>query len=357
VNRLPVLFQTGIPRLPYDSQKSNMLITGATGFIGRRLVAALTPRPCGPVQVLVRDSRQAGQIWPADYVTPRAGDLTRPDTLGDICNGVDTVFHLAGYAHATGVGEREALDLHLRITVKGTRSLLAAATSAGVKRFIFVSSVKAMGEGGVSCLDETSDAIATSIYGRAKRAAEDLVLAAGQASGMHTSILRLPLVYGQDNKGNLPRMIAAIDRDRFPPLRELGNKRSMVHVDDVVQAMLLAAEKPLARGQIYIVTDEKTYSTRQIYTLICSELGRPVPGWTVPLILLRQAARLGDLIGAMRGRPLAFNRDALEKLVGSAWYSSDKIHHELGFRPACTLETALPGMVSDYRASQDLQTG
>lgn len=335
-------------------QNSCILVAGATGFIGRRLVGALIQRPGIAVHVLIRDSMQAARIWPAGGVTARVGDLSRPDSLAAICNGVDTVFHLAGYAHASGVSESEEQDLHKRITVEGTRALLAAAAAAGVKRFIFVSSVKAMGEGSDFCLDESSDTPAVSTYGRAKLTAEGLVLQAGQEPGMHVCILRLPLVYGHDNKGNLPRMIAAIDRGHFPPLRELGNKRSMVHVDDVVQALLLAAESPLARGQTYIVTDEQTYSTRQLYTLICSALGRPVPGWTVPVTLLKLAARLGDLIGAVRDRPLAFSSDALDKLIGSAWYSSDKIHRELGYRPTRTLEAALPEMVAEYRTSQAL---
>ena len=211
-----------------------------------------------------------------------------------------------------------------------------------------------MGEGGDFCLDESSDTPATSAYGRAKRTAEGLVLQLGRELGMHVSILRLPLVYGHDNKGNLPRMITAIDRGHFPPLRELGNKRSMVHVDDVVQALLLVADSPSANGQTYIITDEQTYSTRHIYSLICSALGRPMPGWTMPVTLLQLIARLGDLIGAVRGRPLVFNSDALEKLIGSAWYSSAKVHRELGYRPTRTLETSLPEMVAEYRTSQAL---
>jgi UDP-glucose 4-epimerase len=337
-----------------DPENNCILVTGATGFIGRRLVGALMLRAGVAVHVLIRDSMQVARLWPTGGVTARVGDLTKPDSLGAICNGVDTVFHLAGYAHANGVPESEALDLHNRITVEGTRALLTAAATAGVKRFIFVSSVKAMGEGSDFCLDESSTTEAASIYGRAKRSAEGLVLQAGQELGMHVCILRLPLVYGHDNKGNLPRMIAAIDRGHFPPLRELGNKRSMVHVDDVVQALQLAAESPSARNQTYIVTDEQIYSTRHIYTLICNALGRPVPGWTVPVTLLQLTARLGDLIGAVRGRPWAFNSEALDKLIGSAWYSSDKIRRELGYRPMCTLGTALPEMVAEYRTSQTL---
>lgn len=309
-------------------------------------------RPGIAVYVLIRDGVQATRIWPKGGVTVRTGDLTQPDSLGATCSGVETVFHLAGYAHASGVTEDETQDLHRRITVEGTRALLAAAATAGVKRFIFVSSVKAMGEGNDLCLDESSDTIATSIYGRAKLAAEGLVLQAGRESGMHICILRLPLVYGRDNKGNLPRMIAAIDRGRFPPLRKLGNKRSMVHVDDVVQALLLAAEKPWASGQTYLVTDEQIYSTCDIYTLICNALGRPESSWKIPITLLKLVASLGDLLGRVRGRPLGFNSMVLDKLIGSAWYSSDKIHRELGYRPTRTLQAALPEMVAEYRTRQ-----
>jgi nucleoside-diphosphate-sugar epimerase len=343
--------------LSSDLQNSRILVTGATGFIGRHLVGSLLRHPGITVHALVRDSLQTAHYWPNGEVTGHAGDLTEPDSLGAVCHGVDTVFHLAGYAHASGVPEGESQDLHRRITIEGTRALLAAAAAAGVKRFVFVSSVKAMGEGGDSCLDESSPAMAASIYGRAKRAAEQRVLQSGRESGMHVSILRLPLVYGHDNKGNLPRMIAAIDRGRFPPLPELGNKRSMVHVEDVVQALLLVAEKPAAGGQIYIVTDGQVYSTRHIYTLICGALGRPVPGWTVPVVLLRLTARFGDWIGSARGRPLGFGSDALDKLIGSAWYSSAKIQHDLGYRPTRNLGDALPEMVAAYRASRSLAQG
>lgn len=329
-----------------------MLVTGATGFIGRRLIRALKQQAGIAVCALVRDKSQVARVWPMGGVMGRCGDLARPETLGEVCDSVDTVFHLAGYAHANGVTEEQAEALHTRITVAGTQALLAVAARAGVKRFVFASSVKAMGEATDSCQDESSAAAPESGYGRAKLAAERSVLGAGREQGMHVCNLRLPMVYGHDNKGNLPRMIAAIDKHRFPPLPEVGNKRSLVYVDDVVQALLLAAESPVAAGQMYIVTDEQIYSTQGIYALICAALGRSIPRWVVPAALLKLGAGVGDLIGAVRGRPFVFNSEALEKLIGSAWYSSARIHRELGYRPTHTLEMALPEMVAEYRNSQ-----
>lgn len=375
-----------------------MLVTGATGFIGRRLVEALREHDA-VVHVLVRHGLRArNPPWPAHTVIERHGDFDQPQTLNGVCAGVDTIFHLAGYSGPEPDGA--VGDAHWQVTVEGTRALLAQAQRTGVRRFVFVSSVKAMGEGGATRFDESSPVMPVSPYGRAKLEAEKLVLDAGRdrpalslsqtvpmnraaspspgpgghplprnagegesvqpaaagsrvGHGMHVCVLRLPMVYGRDNQGNVPRMIAAVDRGWFPPLPEAGNKRSMVHVEDAVQAMLLAATNPNAAGKVYIVTDGQAYSTRQIYEWICAALQRPVPRWTIPLSLLRFTARIGDWIGRLSERRFALDTDSLDKLIGSAWYSSEKISRELGYRPVHTLQEALPEMVKEYK----LRTG
>ncbi len=325
---------------------SLVLVTGASGYIGRRLVNALL-RHGVAVRAVARDAVRIKALWPFAEVEAVSADLTRPQTLAGVCDGVRTVFHLASGTDESGVTADQA---HAGGAVIGTRMLLADAVRGGATRFIFMSSVKAMGEGGQACLTETSPALPVSSYGRAKHAAEHLVFEAGRRRGLHVCALRLPLVYGgDDSKGNLPRMIAAIDRGRFPPLPETGNKRSMVHVDDVVRAALLAAERPQANGQLYLVTDGHDYSTRQIYLAICSALGKPPPRWVLPLACLRVAARLGDGIGFITRRDFPLNSETVEKLIGSAWYSSEKIHRELDFQPTRTLIDALPEMVAHYR--------
>jgi len=108
---------------------------------------------------------------------------------------------------------------------------------------------------------------------------------------------------------------------------------------------MLAAEHIEAAGQTYIVTDGEAYSTRQMYEWICDALHKPVPGWSVPPGVLNVMARAGDMIGAVRGRRFIFDSDALQKLTGSAWYSSAKIEHELGFKAQRTLQASLPDIV------------
>jgi nucleoside-diphosphate-sugar epimerase len=232
--------------------------------------------------------------------------------------------------------------------VDGTRALITEAVRAGVRRVVFVSSVKAMGEGGSNCLDENAIPQPTTFYGRAKYDAELAVREAGEKHGMQVVVLRLPLIYGAGVKGNLRRMIEAVDRGHFPPIPEVGNKRSMVDVRDVVQALLLAAQDAEANGHVYIVTDGYMYSTRQIYEWINTALGRTVPRWTVPLVLLRTSAKLGDVAGRL-GLPAPINSDALEKLLGSACYSSEKIQRDLGFRAVHCLRDVVPEMVAAYR--------
>lgn len=256
---------------------------------------------------------------------------------------VDVIFHLAGKAHALAETQQDE-DEYFRINTEGTRKLLEAAKAARVKRFVFFSSVKAMGEGGDICLDEQAACEPETLYGKSKLEAERLVLEGGFVP--EPVVLRLSMVYGPTRKGNLPRMIESIRKGRFPPLPETGNKRSMVHVDDVVRAATLAADRGSAIGQTYIVTDGQACSTRQIYEWICEALGRTIPNWKIPMPVLKDLAKIGDGIGRLRGHRFIFDSDALEKLTASACYSSLKIERELGFCPRRKLCESLPGIIA-----------
>jgi nucleoside-diphosphate-sugar epimerase len=312
------------------------LISGATGFIGRVLCQKLSAQG---VQVRAGMRQVADGPWHEAVMFDLASGTLPVDAVA----GVDTVFHLAGKAHALSETKQDERE-YFHINTEGTKTLLEAARDAGVRRFVFISSVKAMNEGGDACQDESEACHPKTPYGRSKLAAERLVLEGAYVP--EPVVLRLSMVYGFSRKGNLPRMIEAVAKGRFPPLPEVGNKRSMVHVEDVAQAALLAAEKPAAVGQTYIVTDGQACSTRQMYESICEALGKPVPSWTMPTGLLKMLAKVGDGIGGVHGRRFLFDSDALDKLIGSACYSSEKIQRELGFRPAWDLRSALPEIVT-----------
>ncbi len=323
------------------------LVTGAAGFIGRRLVRRLLGEGIR-VRAFVRSASSQSAL-PAD-AEPFLGDIREEERVRLAAQDCDTVFHLAARAHAvSGRAGDEGEDRE--VNVGGTRNVLDAIAASGGENLVFFSSVKAVGEHTDFPLDEEAPPAPESPYGRSKRKAEQLVLDASRRTGLRASCLRLPLVYGPGSKGNLVRMIRAIDRGLFPPFPPLGNRRSMVHVESVVDAALLAARNPAARGQCYFVTDA-SLSTRELYESICRALGRPVPRWYVPRTGLTLLARVGDVLGRMRGRRLPFDSDALEKLVGSAEYTSAKIERDLGFHPGISFEAALAEIVAAYRAER-----
>ncbi|MEJ2645625.1 MAG: NAD-dependent epimerase/dehydratase family protein [Gammaproteobacteria bacterium] len=320
------------------------LVTGANGFVGRRLSEQLHDAGAR-VRALLR--RPVAGPW----------DETIYGDLGDTCpasewfNGVDTVYHAAGIAHSAAQAT-SSRDVYFRVNVEGSRELADAAAAAGVERFVYWSSVKAMGEPGEDCVDEDWPYPPQDVYGVSKREAETAVLSVGETTGMHVSVLRPALVYGPGVKGNLFRMMEQIDCGRFPPLPETGNRRSMVHVDDLVQAARLAASTPAARGRVYIVTDGEVYSTRRIYDALCRGLNGQVSGWAVPGVVLSALAKAGDLFELALRKAAPINSVVVGKLLGSACYDSRRIREELGFRPGWTFEEAVDAMVDAYRIAR-----
>ena len=317
----------------------SVLVTGATGFIGRRLVMALQER-AARVRTLVRVMGSAPPDW--ERVEIVAGDLADSASLTRACAGINTVIHVAGFAHADAVNTPEFAARHWAINAKGTFRLLDAAVAAGVKCFIFLSSIKAVGElespwVDERWVDERWNTPPETAYGQAKRAAEERVLAVGRSAGIHAVNLRPALVYGPGMKGNLPRLIDAVRRGWLPPLPETGNRRSLVHVDDVVQAVLLAAALPAAAGQTYFVTDGQAYSGRELYRLIRRMLDLPEPRWTLPAPAIYGMAGLADGLLGLAGRRNRPVWTALNQVLGGAGYDSSRIQRELGYRPEWTL--------------------
>lgn len=299
------------------------LITGASGFIGSRLL---------------RDGDR-GMVRTAGSMPGRiVGDLLDPASLRRACEGVECVFHCAGYAHAFTSPD---VDAQWRINFEGTRNLVTVAGRAGVKRFVFLSSVKAMADPGDECVDEDWPGQPDTLYGRAKRAAEEAVLEAGAQYGMHVVNLRLAMVYGRGGRGNLERMARGIRAGWFPPLPETGNRRSLVHVDDVVAAIRLVAEAPGANGNTYIVADPVPYSGRQIYDAIRTVLRASALHWSIPAGLFRAGGWIGDGLGGLLRRSFPVNSEVVSRLLDSACFSPSRIERELGCRARIGLTDGL----------------
>lgn len=321
------------------------LMTGGEGFVGQALLPRLEARGlrCRVLRRTAAGSRSAGTA--TEY---RFGDLGDARSLRQACEQAGVVFHLAGYAHA-GNGEATFRHRHREINYDGTINVFLAACAAGVRRFVYVSSVKAAGHHPTRCLDETDALPLSDPYSESKRAAEAFLLEQARKGDMHIAIIRPSLVYGPGVKGNLAAMLAAIDRGRLPPVPETGNHRSMVDVRDLCEAIIAAAERPEAHGRTYIITDGEAYSTRRIYEAMARALGRDVPSWAVPAWALRALGRAGDVAERILHRSLPYNGAVASRLLDSACYRSVRAEADLGLRPRYRLEDALPEMVAAYR--------
>jgi len=316
-----------------DQLGTRVLVTGASGFIGRCLCQKLTDQGFAVTAMLRRP-----QTGPWRHVLE--SDLARGEVDPRALDGVDTIFHLAGKAHTRAKNAIENAEYEA-VHVHGTRSLLRAARQAGVRACVFLSSVKAMGEGGVEVWDESTPCSPQNTYGVTKLAAERVVLEEMALSC--PVVLRPTLVYGVGSKGNLDLMIRAVRKGYFPAIAFPPNSRSMIHVQDVVQACLLAATHPAACGQVYILTDGGEYSTNEMLAWIHETVGKK-PGPAVPYAALRVGAALGNMLERL-GIHAPLNEDRLAKLAGSARYSSAKIRRELGFDPDWDLRRGIQEMV------------
>jgi nucleoside-diphosphate-sugar epimerase len=294
-----------------------LLITGATGFIGSKLLVHLNNSE-NDIQLLSRKRHPDFQTFVCDF----AKDVIPSKALVSIEN----VFHLAGYAHDLSDASKSK-HLYQAINVDATIKLAKLAAKHHVKRFIFVSSVKA-GGGAVAgqCMGEEDQAIPEGIYGKTKYEAETALLKIGRESGMFVSIIRPSLVYGPAVKGNLRMMLSGIQKGWFPPLPELNNRRSMIHIDDVVRAILFIATKPSANSEVFIATDGMDYSSHTIYKALCHSLDKPMPKWKIPKVVFDLIAKLHPNF-----------RYKINKLLGDECYSSRKLK-ALGFSPTKTLD-------------------
>jgi UDP-glucose 4-epimerase len=312
------------------------MVTGATGFIGRHLCRHLRAQG---IRVIAQGRKEQAGPW--DIF--RTGDIAGVMPM-NLFDGVDTVFHLAGIAHAMQLPANQQ-SIYQQVNVEGTQHLIELVKDSEVERFIYFSSIKAMGDPGDDCVDENLTTEPADQYGISKRKAEELVLTFGQETGRHVCCLRPTLVYGTGAKGNLERMINAIKRGRFPHLPDFHNKRSMVSVNDLIEAAQLAVTRQEANGEIFIVSDNEHYSTRRIYEAMCRSIGKQIKSWQLPAWPLPIVARIGDIIGKLRGRPAAFNSETWKRLSGSACYRSDKIRAKLGWQSRQTLDELMPEII------------
>ena len=317
-------------------KQEKYFISGASGFIGGSLLSLLNQRGIQAVGI-GRTYRDDGNYFQCD--------LFDQENIKNLLKGVTCVVHCAGYAHAFHAHSAEVKDSTWKVNYVGAKQLAQLSTQMGVSKFIHLSSVKAMGEAGAQCIDESRIASPETDYGKSKLAAENILTEIGHESGMQVVNLRLAMVYGAGGKGNLERMARLVSKNQFPPLPETHNHRSMIYIDDVLDVILCVSQSNKAIEGPLIVASNEAPSGRGLFDALRAAYGMKPLTFQVPKTLLNSCASMGDLLQHVTGKKMPFNREILSRLLDSEWYSSKKLQTFLNWSPKVSLQEGLAKMV------------
>lgn len=297
-----------------------VLVTGATGFVGKALCAALERNGTAFRRALRKSDGPGG----TDVVV---GDIG-PDTVWRAATqGVSAVVHLAARTHVMHDKSPDPLAEYRRINVAGTRRLAEAAAAAGAARFVFMSSVKVNGERTAEQpFRESDEPRPEDAYGVTKLEAERELAEIAARSGMGVTIIRPPLVYGPGVKGNFLALMRAVSRGAPLPLASLENRRSLVYVENLVSAVIACLEDSRAVGQTYLLSDGEDLSPPEMVRRLGAALGARPRLFRFPPALLR-------LAGAVSRR-----REQVARLTDSLCVDSARIRRSLGWTPPFSVE-------------------
>jgi len=293
-------------------------VTGATGFVGRALVEKLLAGDWS-VTALVRATSVVPSSW-GNGVALVYGDVRDRSACEKGAAGASCVFHLAAAVHDVAGGDDPRRQQST--TLEGTRTVLDAVATAGVPSLVFVSSLAVYGESGV-VRSELDDCRPSTEYGRAKLAAEQLVLSTSP-SHLHWTILRPAMIYGIGAPGNLSFMTRLIRAHMLPALPRHMGRRSLVHVADVARAALLAAGDVRSSRATFIVTDGQPMSLREIQDEIRECLGRRPQRYAVPSLTLSVGARLARGLGRLGSKRWKSISNWIERMLLPAEFDSNR---------------------------------
>ena len=306
-----------------------ILITGATGFVGGALVKRLAGECMAKCAVAVRSLDVA---LPEGVQPVLVGNLMSTTDWLTALKGVDAVVHCAARVHVMRDEVGDPSEVYRQVNVQGTLNLARQAAQAGVRRFVFVSSIKVNGE--VTLLGrpfKADDAPAPEdAYGLSKVEAEAGLLQMAQEKGMEVVIIRPPLVYGPGAKGNFSSLLRWVARGFLLPLGAVtANRRSLVGLDNLVDLILTCLQHPKAANQTFLVSDGEDLSTTELLQRMGKAMNRPARLLPVPVSLLAFAARL---LG---------KKAVAQRLLGSLQVDISKTCELLDWRPPVSVDEGL----------------
>jgi nucleoside-diphosphate-sugar epimerase len=312
------------------------LVTGASGFIGRNLCVTLKEKGFF-VRGAVRNN--VCYISGADECV-RVGEVNESTDWQQALTGADTVIHLAARVHILNNSASDSVEAFRRVNVLGTERLAQLAAKAGVKRFIFISSVKVNGEGlrdssafglGMTkgAYTEKDVPAPQDAYGISKMDAEQILASVAADTGLNVVVLRLPLVYGPGVKANFKNLIKIAGSGLPLPFKGINNRRSFLYLGNLVNAINTCITHPLAAGETFMVSDCADVSTPELIKMIALAMKKKAV-----LFYLRS-----DILKALC--KIMGRSEELEKLTGTLIIDSGKIRNLLGWRPPFTMEEGI----------------
>lgn len=314
-----------------------ILITGATGLVGTAL--------CDELGQGGRIMRAAIRTVPSKWRLPDSVEIIRIGDIGSVTDwshelvGVDCVVHLAARTHITRDTVTDPLAEYRRINVEATEALARATAAAGIRRFVFLSSIKVNGEHTAkNPFTEDEAPQPEDAYGISKWEAEQALWKIASETKLEVVVLRAPLVYGPGVKGNFLKLMNAVARSVPLPLASVHNHRSLIYVSNLVAALGCCIEHPAAAGKTFLVADDVDVSTPELIRAIAAALG-------VPPRLIPFPPALLSAIAFVFGKTASVTR-----LTSSLQLDSRRIRQELGWQPEYSLKQGLAETAEWYHA-------
>ena len=313
-----------------------VLVTGANGFVGRAVTRSLTK--CGfSVRALVHGP---GHTIGSENLEAFTTDIEKGLDLTNVLSGVDVVVHCAARVHVMREAFKDSLEAFRAVNVKGTLDLAKQAAACGVRRFIFLSSIKVNGEHAPpekpfrACdRPQPKDA-----YAQSKAEAEEGLGLLSRETGLEVVIIRPPLVYGPGVKGNLAILLKWADSGMPLPLGAVQNRRSLIYMGNLVSFIGACIAAPGVPGKTFLISDNQDLTTSEIIGLMRKDLHRPRRLIAVPQILLEW---LLNIFGKSQWR---------DRLLGSLCVDTSDTHRFVNWTPPFTVEEGITAMIQEHRA-------
>jgi nucleoside-diphosphate-sugar epimerase len=310
------------------------LVTGATGLLGSHIVEKLHEQG-QPVRALVREGSDT-RVLDAWGVEKAVGDVTDPASLAEACKGVHTVYHSAAAVGDWGNWEKYFVP----VTIEGTRNMLAAATNAGVKRFLHVSSISAYGHpnGEGMVVDETAPLgqhlHRWSYYSRAKVEAEKLAWAAHERGELAVTVVKPSWLYGPRDRASMPRIIRAILAGKGKIIGDGSNRLNLTYAGNEAEGCILAATSDQAIGQSYNLSCDGVITQAEYFNKIAECLNAPPITRHVPYWLAYQGAFWMEVFGHAlnRKKPPLVTRYSVWLIGRKCFFTEEKARRELGWK-------------------------